>query len=203
MKNVTIKKVKLFGVFCLLFGMLLFTAGGVRADAASAKTKAVRAYTSLLKKSKVTLKGGELHPVKARFAVAYIDNDSVPELIIEDMEIGCWYLLTYRNNKVKCLECFIGVFSMNYYKKKGILTMDVEGFGGESLIYSRISNGKITDVASQTQSVGSGKNIYYVKSKKTSKAVFNKYLKNLTGSKKAVKIKFYKNTAANRKKYIK
>lgn len=203
MKNAAVKKVKLFGAFCLLFGLLLVTAGGMHADAASAKTKAVRAYSDLLKKSKVTIMGGELRPAKARFAAVYIDNDSVPELIIEDMEAGCWYVLTYRNNKVKCMDCFIGVFSMSYYKKKGIMAVDVDSFGGGALIYSKVSNGKLTDIASQTQSGGSGKNIYYVKGKKTSRTAFSKYLKKITGSKKAARIRFYKNTAANRRKYIK
>ncbi|MCD7744179.1 MAG: hypothetical protein LUI13_02620 [Lachnospiraceae bacterium] len=210
-----------FGTLCVLFcALLLFLP--VRAEAASSKTKALKAYKKFLAQSTMTWGEGSSTTVtlsKCRFAVVYLDKNSVPELILYagsnsvDGSDGSYLIYTYKNGRVTFVARAWESFS--YYKKKGVyLTShrwngyyytfssatavrrfsvtdetvsyyDINGDGEYSLVYKRF--------ADATDSTGTV----------ISKSAFNSQLKSLIGSKKLTTPKFRKNTAANRKKYLK
>lgn len=191
----------------------------VQSQAASTKAKALKAYRKMLAGS--TLEWGEsnwyVSTKNCKFAIAYIDNNSIPELIIRnDVDTyhasGYGLLYTYRKGKVQ----FVDVLSMNskfyYYKKKGIFTDNYTGSGVSSTIYQKLSRGKSVtklgkdieydwdgNVSRATYTDCSNSSNY----KQISKSTFNRKLKKLVGSTKKNTVKFRANTKANRSRYLK
>ncbi len=195
----------------LLFLMLVLAALPLNAQAASQKTKAIKAYTKMMSKSTMRW-GADTYYTKVptkncEFAIAYIDNDSVPELIVRNTRdithiAGFGVVYTYRNGKVQVVKNIHIDDKFYYYKKKGVfVSMYVSGGTAES--YWTLSKGKAVCRLSKEYRMIDRKYTYYAASKKTSKKKFNAALKKLVGSKKKTAVKFYKNTAAARKKYMK
>lgn len=216
-------------VFCLSAVLLLTTllVHGENVQAASAKTKALKAYGKLMAKSKTA---DFTQNSSSSFALAYIDNDKIPELIIQNfyggMIKGNYAVYTYRNGKVKRVAGpdTLGT-SISYYKKKGVIRGSLwytvpMGGPGEGTTYCQMKKGKIVSILKKevfepNEAYGRTKtesSWFYDTSgkgnkfKSLSKKSFNSKLKKMTGSKKPTtlkSIKFYENTAANRKKYLK
>lgn len=176
----------------------------------------VKAYKKLLSKSTI---GTRKWPAsQCSFAFAYIDNNSVPELVIQSYWSGSMFgyyeIYTYRNGKARRIDVNLGV-SFEYYKKTGVLSDSYwythpQGGPGSRTTYYKLKNGKITATLSKVklepnEMYNREKTVYNynLNSKSIKKSKYNTQLKKLTGSKKAVTPAFYKNTAANRKKYIK
>lgn len=177
----------------------------------------VKAYKKLLANEK--LEWAEIsfyvNTAECTFALAYIDDDSVPELIIfnnfQTPHMGGYgAVYTFRKNKVK----FVSVLAMDqpssfcYYKKKGILVDNYTGQGITMESYERLKNGKLDSKVNKRTvyeySYGnSEKYEYYAGSEKITKSAFDAKLKKLVGSTKKTTLKLRRNTAANRKKYIK
>lgn len=198
---------------------------GNTSNAASSKTAALKAYKKLLSKS--TFKWhhyngySTVNSSKLKFSLVYIDNNTVPELIVQNPEAahyeGTYHIYTYRNGKVKYVGDLMD--GVAYYKKTGIVRAHYGGTGGSCYYYFKLSKGKLTyklykndEIEWQYDSNGDGKlSVLYYKAKsnkvgneqKISKAKFNAALKKLIKSKKLSKPKYHKNTSTNRKKYLK
>ena len=195
--------------------------------AASKATKALKAYNRVLKRDSLKFGGGTetIKKKYMKFATAYIDKDSVPELVIHNVKknSGSGYIedglvFTYKGGKVKRAgEINLHVESkIRYYKKKGILiSYDDAGDGefGHFTEYMRLSGGTLSNTGLykgydfvQGQWV-SGKmgdpdndldqGITYSESEYL--AARNK----MTGNKTPSKFKWHTNTSKHRKKYLK
>ena len=189
-------------------------------QAASAKKKAMKAYSKMLSKKKIKRDSATVYKGKnCYFAIAYIDNNNVPELIIYNTKDsshaqGWGALYTYRKGKVK-LVCPLTLDNRNrmgYYKKTGWF-MDNgtwQGYGGDSI--QKLKNGKVLSNLIYGRStydngykvVIDGYSITQNGSYMTVDATtFNRSLSYNTKNRAFKKYKFYKNTKANRKKYLK
>lgn len=225
-----IRNIMLLMCVAMLAGILM---PGVRAEAASKKAKAVKAYKEYLGQSVIypwedSSMGWKTSDCK--FALAYVDSDVVPELVVFNFRSGSfngyYTLLTYKEGKVSVVATptQLGI-SFGYYKKKGILMgghyyTHPQGGPGSSNTYYKLKKGEI---ASELMKGVYEPDEYYKRTKKEyhysfspagewgdtkniTKTQFNKKLKKFVGSTKMTEdssMKFYKNTAANRKRYLK
>lgn len=222
------KKVQIARILeLLLILVLVFTVvPAVPGEAASTKSKAIAAYKKKLSKSKVTVlpagkKVMDLNDryvtyryskkANVKFAIAYIDNNNVPELILEDTNYG-YGLWMYKNGKVKCVkwgDTYDAPYG--YYRKKGIYEGIAYSEGSPfTKIFYKYKNGVLTPKLSKFV-IYEGKPyaeyFFCTKSdlyqKPVSKAAFRKKLKSYVGNTKVTKISLKKNTSSNRKKYLK
>lgn len=199
------------------------------ANAASKKSQALKAYKAFLSQSTTPWGGSSGKSVvlsKCQFALAYIDKDSVPELILgcgfNSHADGFYTLYTYKNGQVTYVANLMDGFE--YYKKKNLYCAIHSGTGGYETYYFKLSGGKATyklysqdepasnydfnrdgKITVNYKKVTAPKSPYYNASTKTiTKSAFQKQLKKLVGSAKKVTVKkYYSNTAANRRKYLK
>ena len=155
---------------------------------------------------------------KVKFAVAYINKDKTPELILNigdslntDNVLGnhpYGQLYTYKSGKVRCL----GGFSLfepsksKYYKKKNLIAdyafddatdHDIQYFGisGNKIKFKLIKS-YVTKNSIEYYDWANGY-------KHISKKQFNKKLKKLKRNKKSSKFKWHSNTPSKRRKYLK
>lgn len=207
MKEVWKRTSKIFVRCCILFAVLTFAlfAGNTRVQAASTKTKALKAYSKLL--SQKNLKWSNKLNVKSskcKFALIYVDNNSVPELFVDASGAGTnhvsgfYKLYTYRDGKVKDVCTMRDAFG--YYKKKGVF-VTATLLHGEYITYHKLSSGK-SSVKLRSETYYST-SYYNGSGKKISKSSFNKTLKSLVGSTKKIAPVCRKNTKTNRTKYLK
>ena len=213
------KKRSILFMIMLLFACSLMVIPSRKTYAASAKSKAIKAYKKKLSKSTVAVfpKGLKVYdefwepPISYKstkssqvtFALAYITKDNVPELIIKDPKYG-YALFTYKKGKVKRLQyCDNYDFPGGYYKKKGIYLgyASTEGSVGYDMYY-KVTSSKVKRVMNVTFSDEESPR-YEVNSKEVSASQFKKARKSYVGKTKLTKIKMRKNTKANRKKYMK
>ncbi|MCD8019848.1 MAG: hypothetical protein LUF92_09805 [Clostridiales bacterium] len=207
----------LITVIALCFLLCLIPA---KTEAASAKQKAMKAYKKFLTQESIPWSvynyDETADPSLCKFSLVYLDNNSVPELVVSGGDT--YYkpymtIYTYKNGKVTLVENSSYGFS-SYYKKKGII---VESAAKGATFYNKYSNGQLKIVLAKLNENAQGRDLngdgkigyaYYKTTssgdiKYISKSSFNKRLKKLVGSKNTKKLKFYKNTAKNRKKYLK
>lgn len=199
-------------------------------QAASQKSKALKAYKTFLSKNTVTwhsYSSKKINLQKCKFALAYIDKDSVPELILNSAgnenchADGYYELYTYKNGKVKFVTNLMDGFSC--YKKKGVFCAVHEGTGGYESYYYQFSKGKafykLYRMSEKKSNVDINQDgwigVYYKKvtkartpqyessTVKVSKSAFNKELKKIVGNAKNKTVKYYPNTAKNRTKHLK
>ena len=179
----------------LLTTLLLLFAFAMPASAASTKTKALKAYRKFLEKEKDNL-------FYQYFGIAYINNDSVPELVTYGLG-GKPTICYYKNGKVKNLMSAANCYYSHYYKKKGVVKQTAYPYRSEEWDYYgyvKVNLAKNKWSILSGYSDGKYENSKY---KTISKKQFKNILKKAVGKTKATKIKYYKNTAANRKKYLK
>ena len=162
------------------------------------------------------------------FALAYIDNDSVPELIVRSRESISSYdqsirvtlcgVFTWKSGKVyrtgysstnsnlKNEPLFIG-----YYEKKGVYLMRTAPWWGTCDDYMMLSGNKATrKIGKEVWEIDGGGTVYELgvrtatsEPTSISKATFEKELNKLTGGAKIKSAVFRKNTKANRTAYLK
>lgn len=214
----------------MLTCMLLMAAvlvSGREAEAASKKKAALKAYTSFLSGKSINWDGALVPLSKCSFTLAYIDKDTVPELVVcsnynTSHAAGYYRLYTYKKGKVVFVDNLMDGFS--YYKKKGVYCGYHAGTGGEETYYHKFSKAKTTyklymmderslafdvngdgKIGRCYEKVTKARNPYYRSAtKKITKSEFNKQLKKLVGkTKKTTVRKYYANTASNRKKRLK
>ncbi len=220
------KKLKTCLLLAMALSLVLPAASGY---ALTQKQKAFNAYKKMLSKSTVSLaKKGESYfhyydvdysltpqyesykPSKAskvRFAIAYIDNDNIPELILKyrasnEQTPGLTAVYTYKNGKVK--RVFTGEASESfsgYYRKTGVYCLR-NSYDTIVDDYYKLYKAKTKLILRKDSYSG-----YYKRTKgelkKTSSYEFSKKLRSVTKGKSLTKIKFHKNTKGNRKKYLK
>ena len=206
------KKLRLSLLFILMLTILM-SAIPVQA-ATSTKTKAMKAYNTFLSRKTVKVANDTVPSAKVKFAIAYIDNDDVPELIVRGTHtysIGLqsgkptdhgFQVYTFKNGKVKKTGLFYAIDKIDpgidasitkYYKKKNCV-IAVENYSGD----------KYTDIRGKVSLIKFNDSFYTGnRDKKITKKEFAKTLKKIVGSKKATTVKYYKNTKANRKKILK
>lgn len=190
------------------------------------KTKALAAYEKLLKQSTVGIR--RWPSKRCKFALIYVDNNDVPELLVfctySGTSNGYYDLFTYKNGKVVRMEVSMGT-SFQYYKKAGVFgsgrwITDPQGGPGESMQYCKMQNGKLSGIIVWSKYYPNrryrrNKTEYYYGYSKTgrssdmktvSKSTYQKLEKQWIGGKKPIKnssIKFYSNTETNRRRYLK
>ena len=205
------KRKKTLRNLLLLTVLLVLALAPMNAQAASQKTKALKAYQTFLKKSTVKLSGRTCKLASAKFAIVYIDNDSVPELLVQpyykmgNNKLSITALYTYKNNKM--VRLFVSNNGLtyskcSYYKKTGTFLRYISHGDYQSYYYYKLSGKKLTKKLAKEWEAG--KTTYHKASgAKITKSQFNKQLKSLTRSKKATTIPLRKNTASNRSRYLK
>lgn len=139
----------------------------------------------------------------SRFALGYLDKDSVPELFCGNK------IYTFKKGKMASINYnFYAPYA--YYKKKGIF-ISAFAHGNIYMAYScdyyyrLLKSGKTEVLLTKdfSQLKGKKEEITYRKgSKKITKAKFTKLLKKYVGAGKKVKLKYYANDKANREKYL-
>lgn len=174
-----------------------------KVQAVSARTKAMNSYKALLKG----------RSSKEKFAVVYIDNNSVPELVLDRQATGSRVsgfgdLYTYSGGKRVKVNNSINIIGnvFSYFKKTGGFKDDDSYQGAEVTGYYKLSGKKAVCKAYKkviAEWTGQGGTYYYVNNKKVSKSKFNACVKSVTKGKKATKAKLYANTKKNRDKYLK
>lgn len=183
-------------------------------SAASKKSKALKAYKKVLSKKSIKWDGQKVSLKHTRFGLAYVDKDKVPELFVDSWGNTChaqgyFALYKYKKGKVVFVRAMDDI---KVYPKKSFVDFIHSGTGGYEHYYTIISGTKAKNYIHHTvYPSGTGTKLYYAKFKsptsynetKISKKKFNSLLKKKVGKTKAKKIKYYKNTAANRKKRLK
>lgn len=199
------KQLVLVAIICILMSSSTL--------AATQKAKALKAYRQFLSQSVIR------HPQRYyyiylqrdyhKFALIYLNNDKIPELIISHYEgghaAGYGSLYTYYNGKVR----FVTSLSDNwyYYKKKGILYDQYSNQGYKDVQYFRFSGKNCKKIASYSLKMGKAdsKKFFNSKNKKISKKSFDRLIKKYVGrTKKSADFSKYahNNTNSNRKRYI-
>ena len=198
-------------VAVILTGLAQFNATEVQA--ASAATKAKNAYYKFLSKP-ISWSGDYRQPSELKFGLIDINNDKVPELYVYTTKWDYDYdykLFGYVNNKVKCLYSFRRFSKLQkVYPTRGVFVSYGEYNRGMSeTIHFKYDGKKTTEKVQYMFSSLNGLRTYNIPSsgngyKTISKSKYDSIIKSLVGSasyKKAPVL--YKNTAANRKKYLK
>lgn len=202
------------GLLLLLFMLTgtLFFGSASTVQAASKKSAALKAYNSFLqKKSYRVYTRYSVSFSKVSFGLAYLNNDSVPELIVKDNVDRSYkdyrLIFTYKNGKVTLLNH--DIFS-KYYKKTGmytrVLKLSTNRTGLREIQYNKLvgKQSKRYLIRQKGKSYGTMINRYCDGNMNDiSPAEYNRRLKKLTKSKKATSVKYRKNSAANRKRYLK
>ncbi|MDO4632935.1 MAG: hypothetical protein Q4B01_03660 [Eubacteriales bacterium] len=191
----------------IIAAVLIMTFTPLNVQAASKRSKAVKAYREML------ASGGW-----SAFSLISLDKDKIPELVAYRHQgysstSGNYCVYTYRKGRV-VLVANMG-YSFGYYKKKGVLfTVDsiVPRWGGEE--YHILKNGKVNYRLIHVSS-GSATGVPdgYMKANAAgtkrsgiSAAKFRKLLKRATGNAKLIQsreMKFYQNTEENRNVMLK
>lgn len=198
---------KLFIKTCLSIMMLtmLLCLSNAEVQAASAQDKALSAYNKLLSQKTLTWsKNLKVPTSKCKFALLYVDNNSIPELFIDaggagtNHVSGFYKLYTFYNGKVKEVCTIRDSFS--YYRKKGVFRTATY-LHGEYISYYAFYSGKAS-LRLRSESYYSSS--YYDRyGKKISKTAFNKKLKSAIGTSKPTSFTCKPNTKTNRTKYLK
>ncbi|MDE6625256.1 MAG: hypothetical protein K2K56_02665 [Lachnospiraceae bacterium] len=205
--------------FLIIFAIILLAVCmfATTAEAASKKTKALNAYNKLLSKNSFTVnKYGKMtfYTSHCSFGIAYIDKDSVPELIIYNPwdsyhAAGYGTIFTYKGGKVrKAADLSMNGESLGYYKKKGVIVDNYASTGTYVVTVKRLSSGKLKIVASYSQRMKengkfTAKEYWNADGKKIKKATYKKAVKKYAKKTKQAAVKFYENTYANRQSYLK
>ena len=146
---------------------MLFTlfAPAANVNAASKRTKALTAYQKKLKK---------LDSKIYKFALVYLDKDSIPELVITSKEsIHAVYgeVYTYNNGKLKNLKYAGSDFGQFIYSPKKSVACNsswINGYGAVSTFYRFSKTGKSTKLK-RFDAIVSPKTSYKINNKKVSK----------------------------------
>ena len=211
------------GLLIVLSIALLLPA--VSAHAVTPKQQALSAYSRWLSGAKIQVMptgfkdyNGVVHaPVPAsqtEFAIAYINNDSIPELIVRTADKHFFSVLTYKNGKI--VRTFYENDMYNtvkgYYSKTGMFVdTRTGGFHINKEFYYVMGSAGVTRRLEPITFKESGKKSYYYYSKNNSirpgslknHTEFRNKLLAFTKGKALTPVKYYKNTAANRKNVLK
>lgn len=215
-------------VFALIFACTIITGNNiliqsVQASAKQQNKKAMKAYKKKLAAKKIAWGSGKyLNTKDCIFGTVDINGDGIKELYVCNDQAahmdGYNRIFTYKNGKVKSLNsfCFISIYKKyieNYYSNHGCSV---------TKYYKFSKNGKFKKIAQEncdmwvrpSSNVGpihavktsEGMAYYYGwrwNGKKVSYKTYRSRLKKLKKKLKRLNFKDYKNTKANRNKYLK
>lgn len=198
--------------------VMLLCALPLSASAASKKTKALKAYASYLSKSSITLTTHTMGRTRTapwktkdlKFAIAYLDNDNIPELILTPKALPSIGIMTftYKNGKVKMTGDLLsgksdGHEKFYYYKKKsGVAKDNGEGWF-EYYLYKSGSSGFRYFAEEDAEHNLYRKLMPNGEVSECRKSSFNSIIKRKLGTTKKTAFVFYNNTKQNRAKYLK
>lgn len=214
------KKITKKGVAFLLIAALFITGWNIPQTAAATKnSQAIKAYESLL--SKKTYEWGDTTAnITANYDFACIDlnRDGVKELVVKNSwaSYGDGYckVFAYVDHKIKCV---INCYAIDWYKKGKIIGIgDVHAGIDWGEFYQLSTKGKLinkanyvgTDTKKDAKKIKHRSGTFYytsfqIANKEVSYKTYKKQLKRLLKSKKPTKFEYHKNTAANRKAFLK
>lgn len=182
-----------------------------RVEAASKATKnrkkAIKAYTELLNGSKIEVSNGDFVDVDddLSFALNDMNNDGVPELIVDTMiPCGmrcCQVMYTFHKGKA-VVNDFVSYGGFSSFDKGSVYMVERARFGEWTRDYYKIKGGDSVCVASGDNS--SSDESYLINDKNVSKKKFLAFVKRNTKNSKATIVdkKMHKVTSANIKKYL-
>ena len=193
----------------LLLAMVFSILAGSQTVHASTKKKAINAYKQFL--------AGK--SANGWFSVIYLDKNSVPELLYNEEPAFYKYsdMYTFKKGSIRVLSNSVS-HAFWYVKKTGVIIGSNYYSDGQNYNvnkdYHKMKGLKINFKARFTKHsemdsatgrfTKNKKNYYYnAKWKSLSKSKYKKLVKGLKGSKKELRIKWYKNTESNRNKYLK
>ena len=212
-------------ILAMLCIVLVVPAMNMNVSAATQRQKAIAAYQKYMAQSKVYImpkgvrcpsySGGSYAyngtaASKASFCIANIDSDSIPELVISGpvgpSNIPSFTILTYKNGKIRRIKYETEAAFHGYYSKTGIY---IEHHYTEGtlihIFYNRLKGLKTNQVLykgdwGRIKYLGPDyADTFRIGNKSCSAKTFAAYRKKITGGKSLIKVKFYKNTASNRK----
>lgn len=200
---------KQLSVVLIMLACCLFLGSGICVNAASAKSRAMKAYKNMLSSRKTLNKYTEFYDPMSTitFTTAYVDNNSVPELIINVYDTQ--YVFTYKNGKIKTVSSFFYQYKLHpfaYFKKKGIYCAAEFLHDISSFQYCTLKKGKSKHFATEVYNKGKFVGYRAVNGSSISSSSFQKLLRKKGGNGRLTVIQvnsFRKNTAANRNKYLK
>lgn len=205
---------------CAVAASVLLGSGNVTTQAAAPeKTQALKAYNQLMTKEKIPFYSGNsttyVKSENVRFALANVDNDGVPELIVKtridpdngiDHSTGRFNIYTFKSGKKKYVRNAADEYS--YFPKVGISHSAYKGTSDMDEFFD-ISNPSLTLFAKEKeknpQSFGMR---YYGEYRELdydntiSKAEYEKLYRKYTKGVKEKTPAFHKNTTDNRKVYF-
>jgi len=205
---------------CLLLALtIVILAPAARGFAATPKQEALNAYNRWLSGTMVQVMpkgfGSECDRVSSsqvRFAIAYINNDSIPELIVQatdDESQTFQSILTYRNGKIVRIyhtHVYIGLIK-GYYSRTGMFLKQNSKSKGKGSDYCVMGTTGVTIRLSILTSVTPTIYCYIAKNgdlvSLRNHTEFKNKLLTFTKGKALTPVKFSKNTAANRKNILK
>ena len=223
-----IRKLKVCLLLAFLGSMIVPAASG---HAITARQKALNAYKTMLSKSKVDIYGNGRYynayngtaeapgktyrptaSSKVQFATAYINNDTIPELIVRTKTTSrqyLWAIYTYKSGKIVKVttggdytEVLLGYYQRTgLFKRKFVTDVTCE-------YHDKISGKKAYPSFYKVTFRRSGKSYRYCYvyvngvERKKSYSAYCSALKKATGGKPFKKFNYRQNTAANRKKYL-
>lgn len=157
---------------CMLFTLF---APATNVNAASKRTKALAAYQKKL---------NHLDPRQNKFALIYLDKDSIPELLITPdfgVHAVAGEVYTYTDGKLKQLKYTGSDYGrLIYSKKKSVVSNSawINGYGAISTFYRFNKKGKGTKLK-RFEEAYLPKTLYKINGKKVSKKKFNSEYKKM------------------------
>lgn len=201
-KLTTNQLIKTFISIIALTILLCFS--NTEVQAASTQDKALSAYNKLLSQKTLTWsKNLKVPTSKCKFALLYVDNNSIPELFVDaggagtNHVSGYYKLYTFYNGKIKEVCTIRDSFS--YYRKRGVIRTATY-LHGEYISYYAFYSGKAS-LRLRSESYYTT-NYYDRYGKKISKTIFNKKLRSAIGTSKPNAFTCKPNTKTNRTKYL-
>lgn len=156
---------------------------------------------------------------KVKFALCNIDDDGIPELIVQSMIGNSYYnsyytgcsVFTYKNGKIHRAFSELGHSFEGVYPKTGVFVMNIETDGYKLTGYYKLKGKKTSQFLTKYRyspfstrtNYFSGSFSYDSYENEISKSKFNSILKKAKGTTKLTKVKLRSNTKANRKKFLK
>lgn len=193
------KLLSIFLTFTMLISATAVLSVPAPANAASKRTKALKAYKRFLKKNKNY----------NRFALIYLDKDKTPELLVSTNYIVSLY--SYSKGKIiDSLTTNHIEYTNNkflYYKRSGFFKSEYMRAGIYTKGYTKVVKGKIKSIIGYRQDSMTGKKEYYKlnsnsKRSKVKSSVYKNYVKKFN-KKKISAAKFFSNTKSGRAKHCK
>ena len=203
-------KKKILKMLILVMTVLCFPSMVSSASKKDRKQDAIKAYIDFL--SQPTIKFHDLEErIKTsdcRFALVYVDNDNIPELVIDASDAehimhasGYYNLFTWKKGKIKYVDNTSDGFQ--YVKKSGVYVGSYYGSGTFTDWYCTLKGDKSDEIARKVEDYGmhdpSDKSYvperYFFKGKKEiEKEEFESIIKKYIGNKTIITPKFLKNT---------